>query len=301
MNYKKIIKNRQLRFQILNWLRFVPDSLMLHCQYYIKTGRWPDFQHPRRFTEKLQLYKMRYRNPDMLRCTDKLEVRNFVAEKGYEKYLVPIIGVYDKVSDINFNSLPNQFVAKTTDGSGGNQVFICKNKNELLEEDFKKRMNKWLSAPKIKKSISREWAYENDFSRRIFIEELIGKEIPNCDLYDYKFFCFNGIISCIYGISDRKLGQSVQLGVYDSDFNKLDVYRNDERPQKVPLQKPSNFEEMKTLAESLSKGFPHVSIDLYNVAGKIYFGEMTFYDGSGYMTYTPDSFDFELGKHFTEY
>lgn len=118
------------------------------------------------------------------------------------------------------------------------------------------------------------------------------------DLTDYKFFCFNGKVSYVYGISDRKVGQSAQIGIYDSDFKKLDVSRNDERPQEVALPRPLNFDKMKKIAEMLSKDFPHVRVDLYNVAGKIYFGELTFYDGSGYMTFNPDSFDEELGRDF---
>ena len=118
------------------------------------------------------------------------------------------------------------------------------------------------------------------------------------DLKDYKFFCFNGRVSYIYGISDRRVGQSAQFGIYDADFNKLDVYRNDERSQEIPLPKPLNFDKMIAIAEGLSKDFPHVRVDLYNIAGRIYFGELTFYDGSGYMTFSPDSFDYKLGKSF---
>lgn len=117
-------------------------------------------------------------------------------------------------------------------------------------------------------------------------------------LNDYKFFCFNGKVEYIYGLSDRNLGQSVQLGVYNRKFEKLDVSRNDERPQDKPLSKPLNFDKMISFAESLSKDFPHVRVDLYNIAGNIYFGELTFYDGSGYMTFNPDSFDEEMGMKF---
>ena len=296
MNYRNIIRSRELRVKILTFLGWIPDSIMLRLQYWLQTGRKLNLKNPKRFTEKLQLYKMKYRNPDMLRCTDKYEVRKYIDEKGFSDYLIPLIGVYDRIDEIDYLKLPNKFVAKTTDGGGGNQVLVCKDKTSLSETDFKARLNEWMSARKIKKQSGREWAYENNYPRRIIIEQLIGEECP--DLYDYKFFCFNGKVSYIYGLSGRNLGNSVQLGVYDEDFIKLDVSRNDERPQMIPLPKPQNFEEMKTLAESLSRDFPHVRVDLYNIDGKIVFGELTFYNAGGYMIFTPDKFDFEMGEKF---
>lgn len=296
MNYRNIIKSRDLRVKILTFLGWIPDSIMLRLQYWLQTGRKLNLKNPKRFTEKLQLYKMKYRNSDMLRCTDKYEVRSYIEEKGVGEYLIPLIGIYDKVEDIDFNSLPRQFVAKSTDGGGGNQVLVCKDKSALSEADFRERLNGWMLARKVKKQSGREWAYENDYPRRIIIEELIGASSVKKELCDYKFFCFNGKVGVVYGISDRKLGQSAQLGIYDVDFNKLDVDRCDERHQDEPLPKPLHYERMVQIAEKLSEDFPHVRVDLYNTAGKIYFGELTFYDGSGYMTFNPDDFDITLGN-----
>lgn len=296
MNYRNIIKSRDLRVKLLTFLSWIPDSIMLRMQYWLQTGRRLNLKNPKRFTEKLQLYKMKYRNPDMLRCTDKYEVRKYIEEKGFGEYLIPLIGVYNSVGEIDYSKLPNKFVAKTTDGGGGNQVLICKDKHTLSEEVFKDRLKGWMSARKVKKHVGREWAYENDYPRRIIIEDLIGSN--ETDLIDYKFFCFHGKVSYIYGLSDRDMGQSVRLGVYNREFEKLNVSRNDERSQDISLPKPLNFDKMISIAESLSKDFPHVRVDLYNIAGNIYFGELTFYDGSGYMTFTPDSFDEEMGKHF---
>ena len=107
---------------------------------------------------------MKYRNPDMLRCTDKYEVRGYVEEKGLGEYLIPLIGIYNNVEDIDFKSLPQQFVVKTTDGSGGNQVILCKDKNELKEDAFYERLNSWMSMPKTKNP-GREWAYENGYNK----------------------------------------------------------------------------------------------------------------------------------------
>lgn len=296
MNYRNIIKSRNLRVYILTFLGWIPDSIMLRLQYWLQTGRKLNLKNPKRFTEKLQVYKMRYRNPNMLRCTDKYEVRKYIEEKGFGEYLIPLIGVYNNVDEINYAALPEKFVAKTTDGGGGNQVLICKNKSLLSELQLREQLHGWMNARKAKKHVGREWAYENDYPRRILIEELLGN--GDDDLCDYKFFCFGGRATYVYGVSDRKCGVSAQIGIYDSEFNKLDVSRNDERPQETPLHKPLNYEVMVSIAEGLSAEFPHVRVDLFNVCGRIYFGELTFYDGSGYMTFTPDSFDAEMGDCF---
>lgn len=296
MNYRNVIKSRDLRIKILSHLDWIPDSVMLCLQYWLQTGRRLNLKHPKRFTEKLQVYKMKYRNPEMLRCTDKFEVRRYIEEKGMGQYLIPLIGIYDRVEDIDFNALPQQFVAKTTDGGGGNQVLVCKDKGRLAESEFKDKLEGWMGMPKAKNS-GREWAYENGYPRRILIEKLIGDE-KQADLLDYKFFCFNGKVACVYGISDRHVGVSAQFGIYDVDFNKLAVDRWDERHQIEPLQKPLNYQKMVDLAEKLSSNFPHVRVDLYNINGCIYFGELTFYDGSGYMKYNPDEFDEQLGEKF---
>lgn len=444
MNYKKIIRSRTLRLKILSWLNWIPDKIMIPIQYRIHTGRKLNLKHPKRFTEKLQVYKLKYRNPLMLRCTDKYEVRSVIEEAGLKDILIPLVGVYDNAVKIDFETLPNQFVAKTTDGGGGNQVLICHNKNDLGAKNFYDRINQWFKAPKGKNA-GREWAYENKYPRRVIIEKLItdgvSKDLPDykfycfngvpkycqviknrsenelidffdmdwnlmpfcglnpacknsaevipkpenfeemkhcaselsknypfvrVDLYinnahiyfgeltfypasgfghftpdlwderlgellsipgsnlikqnrvsvffgggksltisafiqrsliDYKFFCFGGKVKMIYVITDRDIGLNAKLGIYNTDFKKLDVCRNDELASNVVMQKPENFEEMINIAEKLAI-FPHVRVDLYNVKGKIYFGELTFYDGSGYMSYSPDSFDFELGKYF---
>ena len=132
MNYRDIIKSRDLRIKILSYLSWIPDGIMLRLQYWMQTGRHLDLENPRRFTEKIQVYKMKYRNPNMLRCTDKYEVRSYVKEKGLGDYLIPLIGIYDRVDKIDFNHLPNQFVAKTTDGGGGNQVLVVRDKSKLV-------------------------------------------------------------------------------------------------------------------------------------------------------------------------
>lgn len=298
MNYKNFIKSRNARNFILSLLTWVPDKIMVKLQYRIHTGRKLNLNHPLRFSEKLQWYKLNYRNPLMHQCTDKIEVRKVVEKLGLKELLIPLIGYYNNISEIDFERLPSQFVAKSSDGGGGNQVFICKDKNTLDKNLFYRTLNLWMRQPKPKKHVGREWAYDNGFPRRIVIEQFIDSGSQG-DLIDYKFFCFNGKVKVIYGVSNRKVGESACLGIYDENFIKLDAHRTDEKRQDVALPKPKNFDKMKNIAEILSQNFPEVRVDLYNIEGTIYFGELTFYDGSGYMEFEPDSFDYTFGDFFS--
>ena len=297
LDYRKFTGSRDLRQRILSNLSWVPDKLMLRIQYFLQTGRWLNLKNPRRFTEKIQWYKLYYRDPAMLRCTDKKEVREYVREKGLGDILIPLYATFGNVEEVDLDKLPTQFVAKTTDGGGSHEIMVCKNKDEIPRDIFISKINNWLSQPKPRKHIAREWAYDNGIPRRIIIEKLLDSQ-DNYSLIDYKFFCFDGKVKYIYAISERKIGTSAKLGIYDENFTKLNVDRVDEGHQERSLPKPENFERMKDIARVLANGFPHVRVDLYNVNGKIYFGELTFYDGSGYMGFNPDSFDYELGKCF---
>lgn len=300
MDYKKIIRSQWLRFSILRFLSWVPDSIMLRLQYRIKLGRWPDLKNPTRFTEKLQLYKMKYSNPVMSQCVDKYEVRKYVENKGLGNILDKLYGVYESPDKIDFETLPNQFVIKTTTGSGGQNVIIVKDKSKIEIEELRGKFRKWNSSNNLGALAGREWAYKG-CKNRILIEELLEDNEQHDSLIDYKLFCFNGEPQFLYVITDRKPGEYAFLGIYDIDFNKLPVYRCDERRQEYVVEKPRNYEEMVAVARKLSTDFPHVRVDLYNVNGRIYFGELTFYDGSGYFDYDPDEFDYKMGSFFTEY
>ena len=157
MDYKKIIKSQKLRFFILRLMKFMPDSLMLRLQYRIKLGRKLNLKAPERFTEKIQWYKLNYRNPLMGRCVDKYAVREYVKSKGLENTLTVLYGVYDNAEDIDFTLLPQKFVIKSTDGGGGENIFICKDKSKLDIPQVVKAISGW----KNKKNINagREWAY----------------------------------------------------------------------------------------------------------------------------------------------
>lgn len=301
MDYKKIIRSRQMRFKILHLFKFIPDSIMLRLQYRIKMGFFPDFKHPKRFTEKLQLYKMKYRNPVMHQCVDKYEVRKYVESKGLGHILNELYGIYDRIEDIDFDALPNQFVIKTTDGGGGLNVIVVKDKQSADFTDIRKKLSSWGAGKERKKQKSggREWAYYDISKRRIIIEKYLndnnGNEYDN--LTDYKFFCFNGQPHCLQVDTGRF--DSHHQDYYDMSWQWLGVHCT--YPNSRAIECPNNFDAMKHVAAKLSSDFPFVRVDLYNIQGCIYFGELTFYPSSGYGKFTPDAFDYQLGTMFTAY
>lgn len=291
INYKKLFRNKKIRAKILAILDFIPDRLMIAIQYYMVTGRKVKYRNPKRYTDKIQLYKLYYHDPLMTKCADKYGVREFIKERNCEELLVKLYGVYVSVDEINFDSLPSQFVIKTTNGSGTN--IICKDKSQLDIEKTKATINDWMKQKKSPKA-NREWAYYN-IENKIIVEEYI--ENDENGLIDYKFFCFDGKPSHLLVISDRFIEET--MDIYDINWNRLNVMQNDcSKRHEYELPKPKNFEKMVEYARILSEGFPHARIDLYNIDGKIYFGEITFYSYSGYYNFTPDEFDFELGKKF---
>lgn len=292
MNYKKIFPSQKLRIKLLNMLAWVPDPVMLRIQYFIKFNRVLRFKNPKRYTEKIQHYKYFYRNPLIKQCSDKYDVRDYVRSLGLENILNKQYGVYDTIEQVDFSKLPNKFVIKTTDGGGGQKVFFCKDKKNLNK---KMVFEKFKFTPKPKKNIAREWGYQNR-KRKIIIEEYL--EDPgnqNRGLNDYKFFCFKGTPK--YVVLDYNRFQNHQRNFYDIEWNLLDV-SSDKDKIKEPFSKPENFSEMMRVAELISSPFPALRVDLFNVNGKVRFGEMTFYPWSGYIKFNPDEFDYILGEHF---
>lgn len=298
IDYKKIIKSRKTRLAILRFLSFVPDSWMVRFQYRVKTGRKLNLKNPQRFTEKLQWYKLYYRDPLMVRCADKADVRDYVASCGLADILVPLIGVYERVEDIDFDALPQQFVIKNTLGGGGNSVLIVTDKASFDWVATKPRLQAWLDADSRRKDAGREWPYYSGKQPRIIIEEYLPSDPAEGGLIDYKFVCFAGKTDYLYAVADRTLGNGAGFGFYDRQFHELDYTRSDERKLERKLTKPENFEKMLRAAETLSRPFPQARLDLYNIDGAVYFGEITFFDGSGYMNYDPDEFDYLLGEEF---
>lgn len=291
MNYKKIFKNQNTRFAILKALSWVPDSIMLPMQYRIKLGRGCDLRNPQRWTEKLQVYKMFYRNPVLHQCVDKYEVRKYVESKGCADNLVKLYGVWDHASEIDFSKLPSSFVLKTTNGGGGEDVVLVRDKNNsnLCEKVA------FLDKKRVKEvNGGREWAYTGIKKPRIIAEELlVNTENPEAGVEDFKILCFNG--EPHYVIVDKDRYVDHKRNFYTTSWERVSVTTDHEQFD-TPYPKPKNFEVMMDVARKLSADFPFVRVDLYNIDGKIYFGELTFYPWTGYVQFTPDEFDFTLGK-----
>lgn len=295
MNYKKILRNRSRRVKIIDAFSFIADKPMVKFQYFLKTGRRLNLKHPKRFSEKLQYYKLCYRDPLMQKCADKYTVREYVKKCGFEEILNPVFGVYNSIDEADFASLPDQFVIKDTLGGGGNSVAVVEDKNREDIGRLKETVRKWMVSGR--KHPGREWVYEKR-RNRILIEQFISSDRERGGLIDYKFLCFQGKVKYLYIIADRIMGQGAGLAIYDSRYHRLPYLRADERPLQRDVPKPENYEKMVFIAEKLSRPFPHARIDLYDQDGKILFGEITFFDGSGYMTYEPDEFDEIIGREF---
>lgn len=298
MTYKDIIKSQALRVKLLQALSFLPDKQMLKLQYRMKLGRKLNLESPKRYSEKIQVYKMIHKDPLMATCADKYDVRQFVLEKSCQEYLNDNYGVYDSPEDVPFSELPKQFVLKDTLGSSGDlSMIIVLDKDTLNIEEAKRKMQTWVDEPINKKNAGREWVYDGRKHRIIAEKLLISDE--NGDLPDYKFFCFDGKVFYSYMMQNYTMHHEEGiLGFFNRDFKLLPVRRADFAPMTQQPPKPRNYEKMVELAEILAQGFPHVRVDFYNISGKIIFGEMTFFNASGYVQFEPDEFDFEIGKQF---
>jgi hypothetical protein len=290
--YKKIFKSKNLRFRILSALRFVPDKPMLHLQYRIKCGRPLNLKDPKRYTEKIQWYKLFYRDPVMQQCADKYQVRKYVEEHGLGHILNELYDVFETPEDIRLDHLPEQFVLKLSNGSGTN--LLCRNKSELNLPEVQQKFRDYLV--QSGSSAGREWVYKSD-KKVIVAEKLLEDPLrPGQDLRDYKILCFNGQPEYIICVDGRYTDHYCHV-VYDPQWNKQDVIIG-QSSNSANYQKPDTLEEMLEIARTLSKDFPAVRIDLYDIGGQILFGEMTYFPWSGYMHFQPDEFDFVLGEKF---
>lgn len=298
MNYKYLFRDPEKRVKLMQSLSFIPDRVMIKWQYRIKLGRKLNLKRPKRYSEKIQLYKLRYRNPLMAECVDKYNVRKYVEQKIGEKYLNTLYGVYQSPEEVPFNELPNQFVLKDTLGSNGDlSMILVTDKSKLNINEAKSLMQKWVDEPVDKKNAGREWVYDGNKHRIIAERLLISDE--NGDLPDYKFFCFKGKVFCSYMMMNYTMHHDEGvLGFFDRDFNLLPVHRADFAPMLEQPPKPQNYNLMVDLAEKLAVDFPHVRVDFYNIDGMIVFGELTFFNASGYVQFDPDEFDFIMGQQF---
>lgn len=271
--------------------RILPDKLYLQLLYYKHFKKFINFKNPKTFNEKLQWLKLYNRNPEYTKMVDKYLVREYIAEKIGEEYLIPLLGVWDEPEEIDFSALPNQFVLKWNHDSGS--VIICRDKTEFDEQ---KAVEK-LKAMKSHNGFwyGREWPYKN-VSPKITAEKYLTDF--NGGLRDYKFFIFNGEAKFLYISEGLENHQTAQISFYDFEGNEMKFHRSDFSPFSIPPIFPENLQEMKLLGEKLAKEIncPFVRVDFYSVAEKIYFSEITFFPCSGILPFEPKEWDLKLGK-----
>ena len=269
----------------------LPDSIYLKKLYKARMGKELDLKHPKTFNEKLQWLKLYDRKPIYTTMVDKYEVKDYVARLIGEEYIIPTLGVWDRFDDIDFDSLPERFVLKCTHDSGG--VYICKDKTMLnidyLSGFFKERMSKNYYKH------GREWPYKN-VKPRIIAEQYM-EDTETRELRDYKFYCFDGFCKALLLASNRQSeSEKLCFDYYDTSFKHLHLTNHWHPNAKKQLSKPKQFDLMIDLATKLSKGIPHIRIDLFEANGHVYFGEFTFFDMGGFLKIHPDNWDSEWGE-----
>ena len=253
------------------------------------TGETLNLNNPQTYNEKIQWMKLYDSTPLKTQLADKYLVRNWVAEKIGEEYLIPLLGVWNNFDEIDFNKLPDKFVLKCNHGCAYN--IIVTDKYTLDIADARKKINYWMNE-NFAYRVGLELHYAN-INRKIIAEQYI--ENDNSDLYDYKFWCFDGKVKYIQFLSERNTN-GLKMAFYDRDWNKQEFVYSYPLDTKT-IEKPDNLEEMIYLAEKLAEGFNHVRVDFYRLNnGKIYFGEMTFTSCSGRCMWTPNEENLIMGQ-----
>ena len=267
------------------------DELYLKILYRLEFKRKLNLDNPVTYNEKLQWLKLYYHNPIHTLMADKYAVKDYVKNIIGEEYIISTLNVWERVEDINWDALPQQFVLKTTHDSGNYGVIICKDKSKLDISKVKNRLNKSLNRNTFE--MGREWPYKN-IRPRVIAEKYLEDE-SGSELKDYKFFCFDGAVKFILVATERQSGKDVRVDFFDREFNWLPFEQSHRNAMKHPL-KPTLFSEMLVIAEKLSSGIPHVRVDLYESNGQIYFGEYTFFNSGGMAPFYPDRYDYLFGE-----
>lgn len=291
---KELSKNPGLFFVFFvnKLVDYLSDETFVKLVYFFSLGKKLNLNNPETYNEKLNWLKLNYYNPLYTELVDKASVKKYITQLIGPEYVIPTLGVWDSFEEIEFEKLPNSFVLKTTHGGGNLGVVICRNKSSFDIEHAKSVLTKSLNSDSYR--LTKEWPYKN-VRRRIIAEPLITDGTDNYDLKDYKFFCFGGIVEGLFVASERQHRDEPYFDFFDRDFNHLNVIQGHPNSPSL-LEKPKNFDKMKEIASILSKGFPHVRVDLYNMNGTIYFGELTFFHFGGIVPFKPNTLDLKWGK-----
>ena len=289
MKKKKKITPYRILYAVVRRLSFLikDDKTFVSLIYFCKLHKRLNLKNPKTYNEKLQWLKLYNRRPEYTQLVDKYEVKEYVANIIGKEHIIPTIGVWEKAEDIDFKSLPQQFVLKTTHDSGG--LYICKDKKQINVDEIKRKMTKALKRDFYR--IHREYPYK-DVKRRIIAEQFMIDDSGK-GLRDYKFFCFDGEPKIMFVATDRPT--DTRFDFFDMDFNHLPITQGHPQATKT-IVKPKGFDEMKKMAALLSKNMPHVRVDFYDINGKVYFGEMTFFHYSGIVPFVPSKWDEIIGS-----
>ncbi len=263
-------------------LQLLPDKLYIQLLYYKHFHQFVNLKNPVSFNEKLQWLKINDRKPIYTTIVDKLKMKDYLREVLGEDYTIPTLAIWDSPSDIDFDSLPNQFVLKWNHDSGS--IVICKDKCTFDKEKALKKLHHGAKFNGF--WYGREWPYK-DVTPKVFAEPYMEDEETH-ELRDYKLFTFDGEVKLLLIASDRQVpGEDTKFDYFDMDLNHLDIVNQHANAYIIP-KPPKTFPLMKQLAERISKGFIHLRVDFYEVNGKLYIGELTLYHGSGLMTFSPE-------------
>lgn len=268
--------------------RLIPDRIYLQIVYFKHFRRFINFNNPKTFNEKIQWLKLNYRNEEYTKLVDKYRVKQYITKLIGEEYVIPTLGVWNNVDDIDFKSLPEKFVLKCNNDSGG--IVICKNK-----KDFDEAKAKSFLKERLKNNgywYGREWPYKN--VKPCIIAEKYMEDSISKDIKDYKFFCLNGSMEFFDIDIDRFIEH--RANYYDRNGNFLPfgkTYCPPDYTKKIEM--PKNLDKMIELAETISHNTVLSRIDFYEIDGQVYFGEITFYPGSGFSPFTDEKWDYKLG------
>lgn len=291
---KKVVVDENYRCLILSTYGFynnMPDEKYLKKRFKAQIGKELNLENPETFNEKLQWLKLYDRNPEYTILVDKYGVRDYISKVLGKEYLIPLLGVWNKPEDIDFDKLPDQFVLKCNHNSGLGMC-ICKDKSKL---NIKKVIDELHKGLKQNYYITgREWPYKN-VPRKIIAEKYMVDSMEE-ELKDYKIHCFNGEPKIILVCSKRFSKEGLCEDFYDINWKKLDVKRPNCVSSKEISEPPKNLDKMLEYSKILADKKAFVRIDFYEVNGKVYFGEITFYPASGFETFVPEKWDKILGN-----
>ena len=288
----KYITDDKYRFVLNNnfgLYRHMDDEEYLKRMFYCCHGYYPDLKNPKTFSEKLQWLKLHDRKDYYPLMVDKYEAKKTVGKIIGEDYIIPSLGIYEHFDNIDFNTLPDQFVIKCTHDSGG--LVICDNKKSFDISGARRKISGHFKNNYY--YLGREWPYKN-VSPRILIEKYMSD--GSTSLSDYKIHVFNGKARLILVCRDRFESTGLTEDFFDENWNHLELRRpKHPNASKIP-NRPSDLELMIKLAERIAVDIPFVRVDFYVIEKKVFFGEVTFYPASGYIPFEPTSWDEKMGN-----